>query len=242
MSSDCDNLQEAEKWRREIIKETTRKIAEIQNGACMLVCVRARACVCVYCRACWRRWSEWCVAVVSTHAYLLCLLCVRACVCACMDPPDARTRVVVGAIHPLPYSLINTQIHPSTPPHPPQKIPRHGSGPGGAPAAGPERPDQQAPPGEVPLAAPHQGECGDPAMWVGMYGMVWYGVGMYMFMVLPCMIADPTLGRRFPSQKPTTRAYRNWAGRTTTEWSPSSTTRTGGSCRARADTSTLVRA
>lgn len=34
MSSDCDNLQEAEKWRREIIKETTRKIAEIQNGAC----------------------------------------------------------------------------------------------------------------------------------------------------------------------------------------------------------------
>lgn len=33
MSSDCDNLQEAEKWRREIIKESTRKIAEIQNGA-----------------------------------------------------------------------------------------------------------------------------------------------------------------------------------------------------------------
>lgn len=32
MSSDCDNLQEAEKWRREIIKESTRKIAEIQNG------------------------------------------------------------------------------------------------------------------------------------------------------------------------------------------------------------------
>jgi len=32
LASECDNLQEAEKWRREIIKEITKKVAEIQNA------------------------------------------------------------------------------------------------------------------------------------------------------------------------------------------------------------------
>ena len=33
LASDCDNLQEAEKWRRQIIGEISRKVAQIQNGA-----------------------------------------------------------------------------------------------------------------------------------------------------------------------------------------------------------------
>lgn len=32
LASDCDNLVDAEKWRRQIIKEVSRKVAEIQNG------------------------------------------------------------------------------------------------------------------------------------------------------------------------------------------------------------------
>lgn len=32
LASDCDNLHEAEKWRRQIIGETSRKVAQIQNG------------------------------------------------------------------------------------------------------------------------------------------------------------------------------------------------------------------
>ncbi|KAK0064136.1 pre-mRNA-splicing factor ISY1 [Biomphalaria pfeifferi] len=32
LASDCDNLQEAEKWRRQIIGEISRKVAQIQNA------------------------------------------------------------------------------------------------------------------------------------------------------------------------------------------------------------------
>ncbi|BFZ08392.1 hypothetical protein BsWGS_11431 [Bradybaena similaris] len=32
LASDCDNLHEAEKWRRQIIGETSRKVAQIQNA------------------------------------------------------------------------------------------------------------------------------------------------------------------------------------------------------------------
>ena len=32
MASDCQSLPEAEKWRRELVRDLTRKIAAIQNG------------------------------------------------------------------------------------------------------------------------------------------------------------------------------------------------------------------
>lgn len=32
LASDCDDLSEAEKWRREVIKETSKKVQMIQNG------------------------------------------------------------------------------------------------------------------------------------------------------------------------------------------------------------------
>ena len=33
LASECKSLPEAEKWRREILREVTKKVAEIQNGA-----------------------------------------------------------------------------------------------------------------------------------------------------------------------------------------------------------------
>ncbi len=35
LSSECKNIPEAEKWRRQIIGEMSRKVAEIQNGKLM---------------------------------------------------------------------------------------------------------------------------------------------------------------------------------------------------------------
>jgi len=32
LATECDNLQQAEKWRRQIIGEVSRKVAQIQNG------------------------------------------------------------------------------------------------------------------------------------------------------------------------------------------------------------------
>ena len=32
MATECDDLQQAEKWRRQIIGEVSRKVAQIQNG------------------------------------------------------------------------------------------------------------------------------------------------------------------------------------------------------------------
>ena len=34
LASECKSLPDAEKWRREILRDTTKKISEIQNGAC----------------------------------------------------------------------------------------------------------------------------------------------------------------------------------------------------------------
>ncbi|ETI51861.1 hypothetical protein F441_04872 [Phytophthora nicotianae CJ01A1] len=34
LASQCDNLKEAERWRRQIIREISKKVADIQNGAC----------------------------------------------------------------------------------------------------------------------------------------------------------------------------------------------------------------
>ena len=32
LATECDNLHKAEKWRRQIISEVSRKVAQIQNG------------------------------------------------------------------------------------------------------------------------------------------------------------------------------------------------------------------
>jgi hypothetical protein len=44
LASDCNDLQEAEKWRREILKEITKKVSEIQNGMPRVSC--STTCVC----------------------------------------------------------------------------------------------------------------------------------------------------------------------------------------------------
>jgi hypothetical protein len=33
LASQCDNLKEAERWRRQVIREIAKKVADIQNGA-----------------------------------------------------------------------------------------------------------------------------------------------------------------------------------------------------------------
>jgi hypothetical protein len=33
LASQCDNLKDAERWRRQIIREISKKVADIQNGA-----------------------------------------------------------------------------------------------------------------------------------------------------------------------------------------------------------------
>ena len=33
LASECKSLPDAERWRREILREITKKVAEIQNGA-----------------------------------------------------------------------------------------------------------------------------------------------------------------------------------------------------------------
>ena len=32
LATDCDNLTDAERWRRDIVREITKKVAEIQNA------------------------------------------------------------------------------------------------------------------------------------------------------------------------------------------------------------------
>jgi pre-mRNA-splicing factor ISY1 len=32
LASECKSLPDAEKWRREVIRDITKKVAEIQNG------------------------------------------------------------------------------------------------------------------------------------------------------------------------------------------------------------------
>ena len=34
LATECDDLPQAEKWRRQIIGEISRKVAQIQNGEC----------------------------------------------------------------------------------------------------------------------------------------------------------------------------------------------------------------
>lgn len=35
MASQCESLKEAERWRRQIVREIAKKVADIQNGACL---------------------------------------------------------------------------------------------------------------------------------------------------------------------------------------------------------------
>lgn len=37
LSSECDDLPKAEKWRRQIIGEISRKVAQIQNGMTLII-------------------------------------------------------------------------------------------------------------------------------------------------------------------------------------------------------------
>lgn len=38
LASQCDNLKDAERWRRQIIREISKKVADIQNGALCAMC------------------------------------------------------------------------------------------------------------------------------------------------------------------------------------------------------------
>ena len=44
LATECDDLQQAEKWRRQIIGEVSRKVAQIQNG---------------------RLWLKWCRQIIG---------------------------------------------------------------------------------------------------------------------------------------------------------------------------------
>lgn len=42
LASECTVLPDAEKWRREVLREITRRVADIQNGACICCCCCCR--------------------------------------------------------------------------------------------------------------------------------------------------------------------------------------------------------
>jgi pre-mRNA-splicing factor ISY1 len=36
LASECNDLPEAERWRGQIVREIGRKVAEVQNGSCLI--------------------------------------------------------------------------------------------------------------------------------------------------------------------------------------------------------------
>lgn len=42
LASECKDLPQAEKWRMQILREIAKKVAQIQNGGCLLVLTQVK--------------------------------------------------------------------------------------------------------------------------------------------------------------------------------------------------------
>lgn len=76
LASDCDNLADAERWRRQIIKQVSKKISMIQNG--LIACPGCHTLPVARAASCPSRGG--CASTPSSHRpHTRCLNCRRKC-------------------------------------------------------------------------------------------------------------------------------------------------------------------